>query len=97
MKREYKVLSRLWRKLNRAPRAFLFCEDPTVAGADLFVMERRRGEVIRGVIPATVRKHADVGRRTGTALVAAIAERQLQGWKKRWDLVADLDHDEAMG
>jgi hypothetical protein len=60
-------------------------------------MERRRGEVIRGVIPATVRKHADVGRRTGTALVAAIAERQLQGWKKRWDLVADLDHDEAMG
>jgi aminoglycoside phosphotransferase (APT) family kinase protein len=41
MKREYKVLSRLWRHFDRAPRAFLFCQDPEVTGADFFVMERR--------------------------------------------------------
>jgi aminoglycoside phosphotransferase (APT) family kinase protein len=118
MKREYKVLSRLWRQFDRAPRAFLFCDDPAVAGADFFVMERRRGEVIRGVIPEAMRVHADVGQRIGIALVEAIAdfhlldpvecdladlgrpegfvERQVKGWKKRWDLVADPDHDEVM-
>ncbi len=118
MKREFKVLSRLWRNFDLAPRAFLFCDDAAIAGADFFVMERRRGEVIRGVVPASMRHHEDVGRRIGSALVDAVAEfhlldpdacdlsdlgrpvgfaeRQVNGWKKRWDLVADPDHDEAM-
>ena len=74
MKREYRVLSRLWRVFDAAPRAFLFCADASVAGADFFVMERRRGEVIRGVIPETMRQHADVGHRVGMALVDRIAE-----------------------
>jgi aminoglycoside phosphotransferase (APT) family kinase protein len=118
MKREYKVLSRLWRNFDRAPRAYLFCDDTAIAGADFFVMERRRGEVVRGVIPESMRQHADVGRRMGVALVEAIAdfhlldpaacdladlgrpegfvERQVSGWKKRWDMVADREHDAAM-
>ena len=36
MKREFKVLSRLWRVFDRAPRALLFCDDAEVAGADFF-------------------------------------------------------------
>ncbi len=118
MKREYKVLSRLWKHFDRAPRAFLFCDDPAIAGADFFVMERRRGEVIRGVIPENMREHPDIGRRIGTALIEAMAdfhlldpgacdlpdlgrpsgfvERQVKGWKKRWELVADPNHDAAM-
>ena len=118
MKREYKVLSRLWVHFDRAPRAFLFCNDPTVAGADFFVMERKRGEVIRGVIPESMRGHSQVGHRVGVALVEAISdfhrlnpaacdlsdlgrpdgfvERQVRGWKKRWDLVADSAYDAAM-
>ncbi len=74
MKREYKVLSRLWRRFDRAPRAFLFCDDAGVLGADFFVMERRRGEVIRGALPPSMRSHRDVGRRIGFALVDATAE-----------------------
>ncbi|MDG2048592.1 MAG: phosphotransferase family protein [Myxococcota bacterium] len=118
MKREYKVLSRLWKQFDRAPRAVLFCDDHQVAGADFFVMERKRGEVIRGVIPQSMRGHTDVGRRVGQALVRAIAEfhqldpescglsdlgrpmgfveRQVKGWKKRWDLVADTEYNQAM-
>lgn len=118
MAREFKVLSRLWPFFDRAPRAYLFCDDHDVAGADFFVMERRRGEVIRGVIPPSMRHHPDVGHRVGLALVDAVAElhlldpttcglsdlgrpdgfvaRQVAGWKKRWDLVADPAHDEAM-
>lgn len=118
MGREFKVLSRLWTVFDKAPRAFVFCEDHDVAGADFFVMERRRGEVIRGVIPPSMRHHDDVGRRVGLALADAMAEfhlldpeacdlgdlgrpdgfveRQVAGWKKRWDLVADERYDDRM-
>jgi len=51
MKREYRALSRLWRGFPYAPRAFLLCEDRGVVGADFFVMERRRGIVVRRQIP----------------------------------------------
>ena len=74
MKREYKVLSRLWRHFDRAPRAYLFCDDHTVLGADFFVMERRRGDVVRTAIPASMRVHREVGRRIAFALVDAMAD-----------------------
>ena len=118
MKREHKVLSRLWAHFDRAPRAYLFCDDHDVAGADFFVMERRRGEVVRGVVPETMRHHERVGHRLGLALIDAIAEfhlldpeacglgdlgrpdgfmgRQVAGWRKRWDLVADPSWDGPM-
>ena len=63
MKREYKVLSRLWKQFDRAPRAVLFCDDHDIAGADFFIMERKQGEVIRGVIPESMSGYQDVGRR----------------------------------
>src|SRR5262245_37545604 len=74
MKREFKVLSRLWRHFDRAPRAYVFCDDHAILGADFFVMERRRGEVVRSVVPETMRGHHDVGRRIGLALVDAMAD-----------------------
>jgi aminoglycoside phosphotransferase (APT) family kinase protein len=51
MAREYRVLSVLYRAFPLAPRAYLFCEDPAVVGAPFFVMERRRGTVVRGTVP----------------------------------------------
>jgi aminoglycoside phosphotransferase (APT) family kinase protein len=74
MRREYTVLRHLWRHFNRAPRAYLYGDDAAILGAPFFVMERRRGEVIRGVLPASMRQHRDVGRRLGLALVDAMAE-----------------------
>ena len=74
MRREFKVLSRLWRHFDRAPRAYLFCDDHAVLGADFFVMERRRGEVVRTEMPESMRAHPDVGRRVAWALVDAMAE-----------------------
>jgi aminoglycoside phosphotransferase (APT) family kinase protein len=74
MKREYRVLSRLWRRFDRAPRAYFFCDDPGVLGADFFVMERRRGEVVRDAVPVSMRAHPDVARRIAFALVDAMAD-----------------------
>src|SRR5512147_1978037 len=59
MKREWRVLSRLWRHYDRAPRAYLFSDDHALAGADFFVMERRDGAVVRGEIPSTMAAQPD--------------------------------------
>jgi aminoglycoside phosphotransferase (APT) family kinase protein len=77
MRREYKVLSRLWRNFDRAPRAYVFCDDKDVIGADFVVMQRRHGEVIRSVIPQSMAQHPDVGRRISFALVDAMADMHL--------------------
>ncbi len=51
MAREYRVLSTLWRAFPKAARAHLFCADESVIGAPFFVMERRHGVVVQGVVP----------------------------------------------
>jgi aminoglycoside phosphotransferase (APT) family kinase protein len=51
MGREYRVLSVLHRAFAAAPRAYVYCEDRSVIGAPFFVMERRRGTVVRREVP----------------------------------------------
>lgn len=51
MRREYTVLSRLWRRFPLAPRAYALCEDESVIGAPFFLMERKSGVVVRGRVP----------------------------------------------
>jgi aminoglycoside phosphotransferase (APT) family kinase protein len=47
MGREYRVLSRVWEVFTPAPRGMLYCEDPAIVGSPFFVMERRKGILIR--------------------------------------------------
>ena len=51
MKREFRVLSKLYKHFPQAPRAFHLCEDESVIGAKFVVMERRSGVVVRYEIP----------------------------------------------
>jgi aminoglycoside phosphotransferase (APT) family kinase protein len=77
MGREFRVLSRLWRAFDRAPRAYAFTDDASVAGAACFVMEFRDGEVIRGNLPQSMRGHDQLGRRLNFALADAMADLHL--------------------
>ena len=72
MAREHKVLSRLWEAYPLAPRAFHYCEDAGVMGKPFFVMERRRGHVVRRSWPASF-GHVEQ-RRTAESLVDALAD-----------------------
>lgn len=47
MNREYNVLSVLHKVFPYAPQAYLYCEDSSIIGAPFFVMERKKGFVIR--------------------------------------------------
>lgn len=51
MGREYKVLSRLHAVYPPAPKALAYCEDLEVLGAPFYVMERRRGIILRQSLP----------------------------------------------
>jgi aminoglycoside phosphotransferase (APT) family kinase protein len=48
MGREFLVLDRLCHVYEPAPRPLLYCEDESVLGAPFYVMERRRGVILRG-------------------------------------------------
>ena len=51
MRREFSVLSKLSSVYSPAPKPLLFCEDGSVIGSDFYVMERRRGLILRGSVP----------------------------------------------
>jgi len=72
MEREHRVLSRLWREFPEAPRAYHYCADPAVLGKPFFVMERRRGHVIRGEWPASYAADPTVRRLAAVNLVAGL-------------------------
>ena len=77
MRREYRALSALWKHFDRAPRAYLFCDDHSVVGADFLVVDYRPGVVIWGVIPPSMAHHENAGRRVGFAVIDALAELHL--------------------
>lgn len=52
MAREYRVLQAVHPYFPEAPQVFLLCEDPGILGGTFFLMERRRGVVIRDTAPA---------------------------------------------
>ena len=76
MSREYRVLAVLYKGFRPAPRAYLFCDDATVIGAPFFVMERRRGIVVRRSIPAEYGggNDAAINRRISEVLIDTLAD-----------------------
>jgi aminoglycoside phosphotransferase (APT) family kinase protein len=51
MAREFRVLQMVHPHFREAPNVFHLCEDPAVVGAVFFVMERRRGLILRDEVP----------------------------------------------
>ena len=74
MAREYKVLSVLHQAFPYAPRAYLYCDDPAILGANFFVMERRQGVVVRRSMPSEFAGMLAAPRHMSAALVDALAE-----------------------
>jgi aminoglycoside phosphotransferase (APT) family kinase protein len=73
MGREFRVLSVLHRAFPEAPRALVSCSDPGVIGAPFFVMERRRGVVVRRRLPAEYAGLEGAPRAMSEALVDTLA------------------------
>lgn len=80
MGREFAVLSRLAPIYPLAPRPLAYCEDPAILGAPFYVMERRRGIVIRRQLPKGMTLDAEATRRLSTALIDGLAQLHKLDW-----------------
>jgi aminoglycoside phosphotransferase (APT) family kinase protein len=63
MAREYHILEAVHPVYNLAPRPFMLCEDARVIGSTFYVMERRRGLVVRTEEPSELADKPEERRR----------------------------------
>ena len=73
MAREHRWLAAIHPLFPLAPRPYLLCEDPDVAGAPFYVMERRVGLVVRGDEPPQLAAQPETRRRVSRAMVETLA------------------------
>ncbi len=73
MGREFRVLSRLSKVYSPAPRPYAFCDDETVIGAPFYVMERRRGLILRTHATSQLALDPDMARRLSASLIDQLA------------------------
>jgi aminoglycoside phosphotransferase (APT) family kinase protein len=69
MAREYRVLQAVSPHFPEAPQVFLLCEDPAVIGSTFFLMERRRGVVIRDSVSRELAANPDYPRQVSEAFI----------------------------
>jgi aminoglycoside phosphotransferase (APT) family kinase protein len=74
MGREYRVLSGLSRVFSPAPRPFVYCDDELVLGAPFYVMERRRGLILRRDWPAELPRTPELLRDMCGSLIDTLAD-----------------------
>ncbi len=74
MAREYRLLAAIHPAFPRAPRPVVLCEAANVIGAIFYVMERRRGVVIRRDMPAEFAGDPENPRRISRVMVDTLAD-----------------------
>lgn len=74
MGREFRVLSKLSAVFPAAPQPCLFCDDESVLGAPFYVMERRRGVILRKLLPPGLVLTPEMMRGLSLALIDNLAQ-----------------------
>jgi aminoglycoside phosphotransferase (APT) family kinase protein len=73
MAREYRILEAVHPVYTLAPRPFLLCEDQSVIGSTFYLMERRRGLVVRVEEPPELSGRPAERARASRAMIDALA------------------------
>src|SRR3954465_14206645 len=73
MAREYRWLAALHPMFPLGPEPYLLCDDASVVGSVFYVMERRRGIVVRALEPPELADQPAARRRVSEALVDTLA------------------------
>jgi aminoglycoside phosphotransferase (APT) family kinase protein len=69
MPREYKLLSIVNPHFPLAPKPILLCEDPSVIGVPFYLMERRRGFIVRARVPNQIGEDLTMRRRLSETVI----------------------------
>ncbi len=81
MTREYRVLSALADTDVPVARPLALCTDTSVIGAPFYVMERRRGFIIREEVPPELGADPERRRGVGLALIDTLAKLHAVDWR----------------
>jgi len=74
MPREYRLLAAIHPHFHLAPKPYLLCEDTAVIGAPFYLMERRRGIVVRQSIPPEMGDDLELRHKVSESLVDTLAD-----------------------
>jgi aminoglycoside phosphotransferase (APT) family kinase protein len=74
MHREFSVLSKLSTVYSPAPRPILFCDDESVIGSEFYLMERRRGLILRGATPPALTGSPQLQRQVSKSFIDNLAQ-----------------------
>jgi len=77
MAREFRILEAVHLVFPLAPRPLLLCEDTEIIGATFYIMERRRGIIVRDNEPPQLVDNTRARRRVSEAVVDALADLHL--------------------
>jgi aminoglycoside phosphotransferase (APT) family kinase protein len=69
MPREFKLLSVIHPPFPLAPRPVLLCEDSSILGVPFYLMERRRGFIVRSKVPVQIGEDLELRRRLSESVV----------------------------
>ncbi len=72
MPREYKLLSVIHPRFPLAPKPILLCEDKQVIGVPFYLMERRRGLILRSSVPAAIGEDSQLRRALSESVVETL-------------------------
>ncbi len=74
MPREYRLLDAVNPHFKLAPKPYFLCEDISVIDAPFYLMERRRGIVVRDKLPQEIGEDLELRYRIGKSLVDALVD-----------------------
>lgn len=69
MPREYRLLAAIHPQFPLAPKPVLLCEDASIIGAPFYLMERRRGFILRGTLPGPIENDLELRKRISESTV----------------------------
>jgi len=72
MPREFKLLAVINPRFPLAPKPVLLCEDASVIGVPFYLMERRRGFIIRSKVPSQIGDSLELRRRLSETVVETL-------------------------
>lgn len=81
MGREYRVLSNLHPIYPPAPEPYLYCDDEDVLGAPFYIMERRRGVILRRTLPTGLDLPPVLAGRLSEAFIDQLAKLHRLDWQ----------------
>lgn len=72
MPREYKLLSVINPYFSLAPKPVLLCEDASVIGVPFYLMERRRGFIVRFKVPEQIGENLEVRKQLSESVIETL-------------------------